>query len=112
MARPLRIQYENACYHVTCRGNGRQHIFVAEYDRRKFLDLLVRSVEIYQVHLLAFVLMVNHFHLIVKTPRANLQEFMRHFNISYTAYFNKRHRRFARTRPTQEHGELPLQKCR
>jgi REP element-mobilizing transposase RayT len=93
MARPLRIQYENACYHVTCRGNGRQHIFVAEYDRRKFLDLLVRSVEIYQVHLLAFVLMVNHFHLIVKTPRANLQEFMRHFNISYTAYFNKRHGR-------------------
>jgi len=93
MARPLRIQYKNACYHVTCRGNGRQHIFLADYDRKKFLDLLARSLEIYQIHLLAFVLMTNHFHLIVKTPRANLQDFMRHFSISYTAYFNKRHGR-------------------
>jgi REP element-mobilizing transposase RayT len=93
MARPLRIQYENAYYHVTCRGNGRQHIFLADYDRRKFLDLLVRSLQSYQAHVLAFVLMINHFHLLVKTPQANLQGFMRHFNISYTAYFNKRHRR-------------------
>ena len=84
MARPLRIQYENACYHITCRGNGRQNIFLADYDRSKFLDLLQRSVEIYRVDLIAFVLMTNHFHLIAKTPRANLQEFMRHFSISYT----------------------------
>ena len=93
MARPLRIQYRNACYHVTCRGNGRQSIFWSDSDRKKFLELLARSVEIYQVRLLAFVLMSNHFHLIVTTPQANLQELMRHFNISYTAYFNKRHRR-------------------
>jgi len=93
MARPLRIQYENACYHVTCRGNARQQIFLADFDRKKFLELFARSVETYRVHLLAFVLMINHFHLIVKTPLANLQEFMRHFNISYTAYFNKKHRR-------------------
>jgi putative transposase len=91
MARPLRIQYENACYHVTCRGNGRQQIFLADFDRTKFLELLARSVETYQVRLIAFVLMTNHFHLVVKTPHANLQELMRHFNISYTAYFNKRH---------------------
>lgn len=93
MARPLRIQYENACYHVTCRGNGRQDIFTCDADRRSFLDLLARSVDIYQARLIAFVLMSNHFHLIVKTPRANLQEFMRHFNISYTSYFNKRRNR-------------------
>ena len=93
MARPLRIQYENACYHVTCRGNGRQDIFLSAADRKSFLDLLARSIEIYQVTLVAFVLMSNHFHLIVKTPRANLQAFMRHFNISYTAFFNKRHQR-------------------
>ena len=43
MARPLRIQYENACYHVTCRGNDRQHIFRADNDRKKFLDLLAHS---------------------------------------------------------------------
>jgi putative transposase len=93
MARPLRIHYENACYHVTCRGNGRQAIFLSDGDRKRFLDLLARSLEIYQVDLLAFVLMDNHFHLIVRTPKANLKEFMRHFNISYTASFNKGHGR-------------------
>jgi putative transposase len=93
MARPLRIQYENACYHVTCRGNARQDIFLDEGDRKKFLECAARSLDIYQVQLLCFVLMNNHFHLIVKTPKANLQEFMRHFNISYTAFFNTRHGR-------------------
>lgn len=93
MARPLRIQYENAYYHVTCRGNARARIFLNDYDRKTFIDLLQRSGEIYQVDIIAFVLMSNHFHLVVKTPLANLQEFMRHFNISYTSFFNKRHTR-------------------
>lgn len=93
MARPLRIQFENAYYHITCRGNARERIFLADTDRKRFLELLRRSSEIYQVDILSFVLMDNHFHLIVKTPRANLQEFMRHFNISYTSYFNRRHNR-------------------
>ena len=93
MARPLRIQYENAYYHVTCRGNARQNIFSSDTDRSAFLDYLGRSAYIYQVEILAYVLMSNHFHLMVKTPRGNLQEFMRHFNISYTAWFNRRHRR-------------------
>jgi putative transposase len=93
MARPLRIQYENAYYHVTCRGNAREDIFRDDADRENFLDLLARSGEIYQVDLLAFALMANHFHLIIRTPMANLQEFMRHFNISYTSYFNYAHDR-------------------
>ncbi|MCX5814706.1 MAG: transposase [Proteobacteria bacterium] len=93
MARPLRIQFENACYHVTCRGNAGQTIFPDEFDRRRFLFLLKHSAEIYRVNILAFVLMTNHFHLIVKTPLANIQEFMRHFNISYTAFINKRYKR-------------------
>src|SRR5208283_3396573 len=93
MARPLRIQYENACYHVTCRGNGGQDIFLSDHDRRRFLELLRRSLEIYHVDLIAFVLMTDHFHLIVRTPQANLQEFMRHFSISSTVSFNKGHGR-------------------
>ncbi|MFH0870864.1 MAG: transposase [bacterium] len=93
MARPLRIQFENAYYHVTCRGNARQEIYVQDLDRSVFLRLLARSAEVYQVEVLAYVLMANHFHLLVKTPRANLQEFMRHFNISYTSYFNRAHER-------------------
>ena len=60
MARPLRIQYENAYYHVTCRGNARQGIFANDQDRSAFLDLLNRSRQIYQVQVLAYVLMRNH----------------------------------------------------
>jgi putative transposase len=93
MARPLRIQFENAYYHVTCRGNSGQEIFSDHGDRSTFLDLLGRSSDIYQTEILAYVLMTNHFHLFVKTPLGNLQEFMRHFNISYTSYFNWKHDR-------------------
>ena len=93
MARPLRIQYENAYYHVTCRGNAGQAIFSNDADRTTFLDLLERSSDIYQTEILAYVLMSNHFHLFVKTPLGNLQEFMRHFNISYTSYYNWKHGR-------------------
>ena len=93
MARPLRIQFENAYYHVTCRGNARQGIFSNDADQSTFLDLLERSSDIYQTEILAYVLMSNHFHLFVKTPLGNLQEFMRHFNISYTSYYNWRHHR-------------------
>ncbi len=93
MARPLRIQFENAYYHVTCRGNSRQQIFSNDADRSTFLDLLERSSDIYQAEILAYVLMPNHFHLFVKTPLGNLQEFMRHFNISYTSYYNWKHHR-------------------
>ncbi|OPY91448.1 MAG: Transposase IS200 like protein [Syntrophaceae bacterium PtaU1.Bin231] len=93
MARPLRSQYENAYYHLTCRGNDRRAIVLSDADRRAFLDQLGRSADIYQTEILAYVLMSNHFHLLMKTPRGNLQEFMRHFNISYTAWFNRRHRR-------------------
>lgn len=93
MARPLRIQFENAYYHVTCRGNARQGIYVDDSHRSAFLKLLVRSAEIYEVRVLAYVLMANHFHLLVTTPLANLQEFMRHLNISYTSHFNRAHER-------------------
>jgi len=93
MARPLRIQFENAYYHVTCRGNSGQEIFSTDADRLAFLDLLERSHDIYQTEILAYVLMSNHFHLLVKTPLGNLQEFMRHFNISYTSYYNWKHDR-------------------
>ena len=93
MARPLRIQFENAYYHVTCRGNSGQEIFSNDADRSTFLNLLERSSDIYQTEILAYVLMSTHFHLLVKTPLGNLQEFMRHFNISYTSYYNWKHDR-------------------
>lgn len=93
MSRPLRIQYPGAAYHVTCRGNERRDIFRDDDDRQTFLRILSQSLNIYSVSLHAYVLMDNHFHLLAETPLGNLSEFMRHFNITYTGYFNRRHRR-------------------
>lgn len=93
MARPLRIQYPDAVYHVTCRGNERQVIFKDDADRTRFLQTLTQSLNIYTVKLHTYVLMSNHFHLLVETPLGNLSEFMRKFNITYTSYYNRRHNR-------------------
>src|SRR5215472_262145 len=93
MARALRILFADAHYHVTCRGNERKAIFRDDTDRSVFLDKLQTSLQIYGVRLHAYVMMNNHFHLMVETPKGNLSEFMRHFNISYTAAFNRRHHR-------------------
>jgi putative transposase len=93
MARALRIEYPGAFYHVTCRGNWRGKVFLSNEDRQRFLMILEESLEIYQVILNAYILMDNHFHLLVQTRRANLSEFMRRFNVSYTGWFNYRHDR-------------------
>jgi REP element-mobilizing transposase RayT len=93
MSRPLRIQYPDAYYHVTCRGNEQRKIFRDAEDRKEFLRLLARSAEIYEARVLAYALMPNHFHLLICTPKGNLSEFMRHFNISYTGSFNRKYKR-------------------
>jgi putative transposase len=93
MTRPLRLQYPDAIYHVTCRGNEQKDIFRDNADRKRFLQYLAQSLSIYTVKLYGYILMSNHFHLLLQTPLGNLAEFMRHFNISYTGYFNRRHRR-------------------
>ncbi|TFH49367.1 MAG: hypothetical protein E4G89_04915 [Methanothrix sp.] len=93
MARPLRIQYPGAVYHITNRGNERKAIFRDDVDRKRFLEILAQSVDIYHVVIHSFVLMSNHYHFLAETPLGNLAEFMRHFNITYTSYFNRRHKR-------------------
>jgi len=93
MARPLRIQYSGAVYHVTCRGNERKEIFKDDRDRKTFLEILAYSSKIYNIKIFSYILMENHFHLLIETPLGNLGEFMRHFNITYTGYYNRRHNR-------------------
>jgi REP element-mobilizing transposase RayT len=88
MARPLRIQYPGAVYHITCRGNERKDIFKDDVDRKTFLKILSESGKIYSIKIYAYVLMSNHFHLHIKTSLGNLSEFMRHFNITYTSHYN------------------------
>ena len=93
MARPLRIEYPGAYYHVLNRGNRREDIFLTDKDRKVFLDGLTDSCETYGIKLITYVLMQNHFHLLVQTPQANLSEFMRHFLVTYTVRFNRRNGR-------------------
>jgi putative transposase len=93
MARPLRIAFEGAFYHVTARGNERKKIFLSHRDYEKFLSYLTDAVDKYGVILHTFVLIANHYHLIVETPRANLSSFMHSLNSAYTTYFNIKRKR-------------------
>ena len=93
MARPLRIEYPGAWYHFTSRGNERNCIFKDDTDRNKFLSILKDSLERYMVRLHGYVLMENHFHLVLHTLSGNLNRFAQRFNTAYTVYYNRRHKR-------------------
>ncbi|ROR03171.1 REP-associated tyrosine transposase [Desulfosoma caldarium] len=93
MARPLRVEFEGAVYHVTSRGNAQQDIFLGKEDRSRFLEILADSVARYTWICHAYCLMTNHYHLIIETPQANLSRGMQRLNGVYTQWFNRRHRR-------------------
>ena len=93
MARPLRIEYAGAYYHVTSRGNERKAIFRDDQDRQNFLKLFARAVEEFHLRLHGYVLMNNHYHLLVETPQGGLNRALRYLNGVYTQTFNRRHRR-------------------
>jgi REP element-mobilizing transposase RayT len=92
MARPLRIEYPDAWYHVMNRGRRAEHIFLEEIDYKSFVELLMESVELWNFRIAAYCLMPNHYHLVVQTPDANLSRCMRHINGIYTQRFNRSHR--------------------
>src|SRR5205807_6386162 len=92
MARPLRIEFAGALYHLCARGNARQPIFCRDPDRRRFIELLRRSVRRFEVAIMAFVLMGNHFHLIARTAQPNLARWMHWLLTCYTMFFNTRNR--------------------
>lgn len=93
MARPLRIEYDGALYHVTSRGNNRKPIFRDESDRELFLDTLARVTQRFHWICHTYCLMNNHYHLVIETPDGNLSMGMRQLNGVYTQAFNKRHHR-------------------
>lgn len=93
MARPLRIEYPGAVYHVTSRGNARKSIFLEDTDRQVFLEVLKTVVEKYNWLCHAYCLMDNHYHILVETPDPNLSLGMRQLNGVYTQGFNRRHNR-------------------
>jgi len=93
MARPLRVEYPGALYHVMSRGNDHQTIFETSGDCRHLLDLLTDLMGRYEVILYAYALMGNHYHLVVQTAHPNLHEFMHDLNTAYTIWVNRRHNR-------------------
>jgi REP element-mobilizing transposase RayT len=84
MARPLRIEYPGAVYHVTSRGNARQSILIDDVDRQVFLEVLGNVVEKYNWLCHAFCLLDNHYHILVETQDPNLSLGMRQLNGVYT----------------------------
>ena len=67
MARPLRIEFAGALYHITARGNARQEIYLTDEDHQQFLALLHRACDRYQWQFHAYCLMSNHYHLLIET---------------------------------------------
>ncbi len=93
MARPLRLEFPGAVYHITARGDRQEAIFDDGDDRLAFLELLAREVGQQGWLLYAFCLMDNHYHLLLETPEPNLVRGMRRLNGVYTQAFNRRHKR-------------------
>lgn len=91
MARPPRIQFPNAFYHVIVRGNQRQAIFLDDSDRIAYLDLLKRYKQKCGFILDAYVLMSNHVHLLIETPDAPISKIMQMLSFTYTQYFNRKY---------------------
>jgi putative transposase len=91
MARPLRLVFEDACYHITSRGNRREDIFHTDKDKSVFLEKLNETFNRHSIVCYAYCLMDNHYHLFVRTPRANISQAMHYLNTSYTNWFKAEH---------------------
>ncbi|RUM94947.1 MAG: addiction module toxin RelE [Thiothrix sp.] len=93
MARPLRIEFSGALYHLTARGNAQQSIFIHDDDRANFLQLIENVCNRHHWHCHAYCLMSNHYHLLIETQQPTLSKGMKHLNGVYTQSFNRRHKR-------------------
>ena len=91
MARPLRIEFAGALYHVTARGNAREAIYRDDEDRERFLSLLWRAIDRFHWDCHAYCLMDNHYHLLIETHAPTLSKGMQYLNGTYTQYVNRRH---------------------
>jgi len=91
MARPLRVEYPGATYHVMARGNQGRAIFADDRDRQRWVETLGEACEKTGWRLDAYVLMGNHYHLLLETPEGNLVAGMKWLQGTYTQRFNRRH---------------------
>jgi putative transposase len=93
VARPLRIEYKGAFYHITARGNERKRIFFGKGDYDKFKEYLLEAQDKYGYRLHCYVLMGNHYHLLIETPNGNMNKVLHYINGSYANYINRKRNR-------------------
>jgi REP element-mobilizing transposase RayT len=93
MARPLRIEYPGAFYHVMNRSNTGMALFRSERDRERFLEYVGRAVTRYDIKVHTYCLMSTHYHFLIETPQANLSQAVKWINVAYSVYFNRKRRR-------------------
>ena len=91
MGRAWRIEYDGALYHILSRGNEQKDIFYDDQDRLLFLSAIGEMSERFEIDVFAYVLMDNHYHLLLKTNRANLSKSMQWLGVTYTRRSNLRH---------------------
>jgi putative transposase len=91
MSRPLRVEYEHAFYHVISRGHRRENIYRNDGDRQNFLNKLSRVAERLQLKIHAYVLMSNHYHLLIETPQANIVKAMHDLNAGYANWYRTKY---------------------
>ena len=90
MARPIRIEQAGGWYHITARGNERKAIYRDDRDRQHFCELLAEMVSRYGVRLHCFVLMDNHYHLLLELAEPNLSRAVQWLNVSYSVWFKEK----------------------
>jgi REP element-mobilizing transposase RayT len=93
MGRPLRILYPGALYHITSRGNEKKAIYLDDLDRKRFIEILEDYHDRLGVLIHCYVLMNNHYHIVMETPEGNLLKVMHGINSGYTGYFNRKYSR-------------------
>lgn len=93
MSRPLRLEFEDALYHVTFRGDRREPIFEDDLDRLAFLNVVEQGLTRFDSEVFAYCLMGNHYHVVLQTHQPNLSRLMRHINGVYTQAYNRRQRK-------------------
>ncbi|MCK5057372.1 MAG: transposase [Candidatus Aminicenantes bacterium] len=93
MARQLRIEFPGTLYHITHRGNEKKPVFLDTDDRECFLDVFGVVIDRFGWNCHSYVLMDNHYHLLVETPGGNLSKGMMQLNSTYTQKFNRKHNR-------------------
>ncbi len=93
MARPLRVELSGGVYHITSRGDRREHIYLSDVDRDAWLELLGHVCARFNWVCHAYCLRSNHYHLVIETPEGNLSQGMRQLNGVYTQWVNRNHGR-------------------